>query len=239
MKALILNSGTGSRMLDLTNDKPKCMTELYTGQTILSRQIEQLESLGFSEVIITTGPFAEVLEKHASLAARSVKLVFVNNPEYATTNYIYSIFLSRDLLQDDIVLLHGDLVFSSEVLGEIINLPHSAAVVSSVLPLPQKDFKAVLTNGLISAVGIEFFTEAVAMQPLYRLNKEDWLVWLSEIVAFIARGERKCYAENAFNLVSAHCEIHPFDVKHKLCAEIDTPGDLDFINSVLKGECAG
>ena len=233
MRALILNSGTGSRMKSLTADNPKCMTELITGQTIITRQIEQLESQGIREIIITTGPFAEMLKRHSHKSAHSASLLFVNNPDYLSTNYIYSIYLAKELVYDDIVLMHGDLVFTTDILQDIMCMSNSAAVISSTLPLPQKDFKAVITNGLISAVGIEFFTNAVAMQPLYKLNKDDWLIWLTAIEAFIAKGEKKCYAENAFNAVSQNCAVYPFDVKERLCAEIDTPDDLDNINTIL------
>ena len=37
MKALILNSGKGSRMGDLTKTHPKCMTEIASMETIISR----------------------------------------------------------------------------------------------------------------------------------------------------------------------------------------------------------
>ena len=42
MKALILNSGLGSRMGVLTSEHPKCMTEVSPKETILSRQLNQL-----------------------------------------------------------------------------------------------------------------------------------------------------------------------------------------------------
>ena len=236
MKALILNSGLGSRMKTLAADRPKCMTELSTGQTIISRQIKQLEDQGICEIVVTTGPFAEKLEHHTCKAVRSASLFFVNNPLYLATNYIYSIYLAKELLDDDIVLLHGDLVFASDVLRDILRFPGSAAVVSTTLPLPQKDFKAVISGGHVSAIGIEFFTSAVAMQPLYKLNKVDWLIWLAEIEAFIARGDTACYAENAFNAVSELCAVFPFDVKNQLCAEIDTPDDLDIVDALLLRE---
>ena len=235
MKALILNSGAGTRMMSLAENSPKCMTELSIGQTILSRQIKQLERQGIRDMCITTGPFAEELERHAHEAAGTASLCFVNNPDYASTNYIYSIYLAREFLSDDIILLHGDLVFEMDVLGDILSLSGSAAVVSSTLPLPQKDFKAVITDGLISAVGIEFFSGAVASQPLYKLDRKDWLIWLSEIESFVLRGEKSCYAENAFNAVSRHCAVYPFDVKERLCLEIDTPEDYSYVNAILSG----
>ena len=55
MKALILNSGKGSRMGELTSEHPKCMTEISASETILSRQLAQLWAYGIQEVIITTG----------------------------------------------------------------------------------------------------------------------------------------------------------------------------------------
>ena len=235
MKALILNSGTGTRMMDLTADSPKCMITLSTGQTILSRQIRQLEKHGIREIYITTGPFQEKLELHARESARSSSLFFVNNPDYASTNYIYSIFLAKELLYDDIILLHGDLVFSDDVLSDLLTFSHSCTVVSSSLPLSKKDFKATIFNGLISAVGVEFFDNATAMFPLYKLYKADWLIWLSEIQAFIARGEKNCYAENALNAVSQFCAIYPYDIKGRLCAEVDTLEDLASVNLILKG----
>ena len=42
MKALILNSGMGSRMGDETKTHPKCMTKIQKNETIISRQLKQL-----------------------------------------------------------------------------------------------------------------------------------------------------------------------------------------------------
>lgn len=236
MKALILNSGMGRRMGDLTTTHPKCMTGLVGGETILSRQLRQLETCGFRDIVITTGPFTKVLEPHALGAVKEAHVTFVNNPDYASTNYIYSIYLAKELLRDDLLLLHGDLVFLDNVLEELLRQPGSAMTVSSSLPLPDKDFKAVVESGLVRAVGVEFFENAMAAQPLYKLAEKDWLVWLTEIEDFIVRGETGCYAENALNCVSERCPIHAFDVRDRLCAEIDMPGDLAKINAILLGE---
>ena len=63
MKALILNSGMGTRMGILTAEQPKCMTEISSRETILSRQLQSLADAGVDEVVITTGAFADVLVK--------------------------------------------------------------------------------------------------------------------------------------------------------------------------------
>ena len=184
MKALILNSGLGTRMGVLTSEHPKCMTEIFPGETILSRQLKQLTDAGIEEVIITTGYAENVLMNYCRNLDYDLNIKFVNNPEYKSTNYIYSIYLAREFLKDDdLILLHGDLVFENEVIDKVLNASRSVMTVSSTLPLPEKDFKAVINpdDNKILKVGVEFFTNALTAQPLYKLNKDDWNLWLTKI----------------------------------------------------------
>ena len=234
MKALILNSGLGQRMGVITSEHPKCMTEISATETILSRQLRLLADSGIKEVVMTTGYFDEILVKYCNSLRLPLHYTFVKNPLYAETNYIYSIYCAKEYLEDDIVLMHGDLVFEATVLDEIIAHEKSCMKVSSTLPLPEKDFKAVVKAGRIEKIGIEFFDSAMEAQALYKLNKSDWMVWLAEIEKFCEEGNRKVYAENAFNQVSNKCFIEPYDVKDRLCTEIDTPEDLEKVKARLE-----
>lgn len=234
MKALILNSGMGSRMGVLTSEHPKCMTEISNNETILSRQLKEIVSAGITEVVMTTGLFDSVLVNYCNSLDLPIHFTFVNNPRYKETNYIYSIYCAREYLDDDILLMHGDLVFENAVIDQVMDSKASCMTVSSTLPLPEKDFKAVVRNGCISKVGIEFFNDAMAAQPLYKLRKEDWMIWLNQIISFCESGQVKCYAENAFNNVSDICRIYPLDVKDLLCNEIDNPEDLAVVSAKLK-----
>ena len=234
MKALILNSGLGHRMGVLTSEHPKCMTEVLHSDTILSRQLKQCADYGISEVVMTTGYYDKILVDYCNFLHLPLKFTFVNNPLYDKTNYIYSIWCAKDYLKDDdILLMHGDLVFENRVLDAIMGSESSCIAVSSTLPLPEKDFKAVIKDGKIEKVGIEFFDNAMAAQPLYKILKEDWLVWLENIGRFCDADNRQCYAENAFNEVSGKCIIKPVDVKDLLCSEIDTPEDLKTVSARL------
>ena len=234
MKAIILNSGLGQRMGVITKEHPKCMTEISPKNTILSRQLRQLVSFGIKEVVMTTGYYDKVLVDYCNALHLPLKFYFVNNPIYDKTNYIYSIYCAKRYLKDDdVVLMHGDLVFDNLVLEAVFDSPHSCMAVSSTLPLPEKDFKAVVKNGQIVKIGIEFFDSAMSAQPLYKMLKDDWLIWLANIEKFCETDNRKCYAENAFNEVSDRCMIYPCDVQNMLCAEIDTPEDLENVSKKL------
>ena len=235
MKAVILNSGLGHRMGAITKEHPKCMTEISICDTILSRQLNQLVSFNISDVVITTGYFDQILIDYCASLHLPLNISFVKNPIFDSTNYIFSIYCAKEMLKDDdIILMHGDLVFENYVLESIINSNNSCMTVSSTLPVPEKDFKAVINNGRIDKIGIEFFENALTAQPLYKIKKDDWLIWLEAIERFCDSGNRNCYAEKAFNEVSDRCIIKPLDICNLLCSEIDTPEDLESVSNKLK-----
>lgn len=227
MKALILNSGMGKRMGPLTSEHPKCMTEISESDTILSRQLKLIAAAGIKEVVMTTGAFDEVLVNYCNSLNIPLDITFVKNPKYAETNYIYSIYCAKDKLRgDDIVMMHGDLVFEGKVFNDVVLSDGSCMTVSSTVDLPEKDFKAVINGDKITAVGIEFFENAVTAQPLYRLAESDFGMWLDKIDEFCENNNTGVYAENAFNEISDKLNLKPLDVRNELCCEIDTPEDL-------------
>ena len=234
MKALILNSGMGSRMGVLTSEHPKCMTEISPRETILSRQLTQLAEAGVKQVVITTGLFEQVLKDYCASLDLPLEYTFVHNPDYRITNYIYSIYLAREVLDDDILLMHGDLVFENEVLDKVLASETSCMTVSTTLPLPEKDFKAVLRDGKVVKVGVNFFEDAAAAQALYRLKRDDWKKWLGEIEAFVDGGKLTVYAEEALNALDGAADIAALDVRDLLCAEVDDPQDLAVVSRRLK-----
>ena len=234
MKALILNSGLGSRMGVLTSEHPKCMTEISPRETILSRQLRQIADAGIGEVVITTGLFRDALIAYCESLDLPLSFTFVHNPDFRETNYIYSIYCARAELDDDILLMHGDLVFENEVIDRILACETSCMAVSTTQPLPEKDFKAVIRDGKVQKVGVEFFDDAVAAQALYRLKRDDWQKWLDRITAFCESGNRKVYAENALNELDGAADIVPLDVGDLLCAEVDDPADLEKVSKQLK-----
>lgn len=193
-----------------------------------------IAAAGIKEVVMTTGYYDDVLVAYCENLNLPLRYTFVKNPLYAETNYIYSIYCAREHLDDDILLMHGDLVFEASVLDDLLAYDKSCMKVSSTAVLPEKDFKAVVHDGRIDKVGIEYCTDVMEAQALYKLKREDWGVWLKEIVAFCEAGRRKCYAEDAFNGVSGECAIYAYDMGDRLCSEIDTKEDLALVKGRLK-----
>lgn len=234
MRAIILNSGVGSRLKEYTKYNPKCMVNLLDNETIIQRQLTILQQCGINKVIISTGYMHKELKRYVENLQVDIKFEFVYNEDYLRTNYIVSLDKIHNV-EDDVLLFHGDLVFSLEVLMGVLCHKKSCVVVDTSLPLPEKDFKAKLLNGKITKIGIHYFgKDCVALQPLYYLQKSDWLFWKKEIRNFCNTGKTEVYAEEAFNNISDKIYLEPFDIRGDLCSEIDNEKDLFWVRKKLK-----
>lgn len=233
MKALILNSGTGSRMGELTKNKPKCLIELGNGETILSRQIRQLNENGIEEFIITVGPFREMITDYVRKEFPNSLIHFVNNPSYDTTNYIYSMFLAKELIDDEIILLHGDIVASDSLFSRfLINAATNSVMVDPTIDLPEKDFKARIENNAVAYISVDITSpQAVFLLPVYKLTYEFMQSWIEVIKKYIDYGKMKVYAEDALNeiLCKGKLVLFPWKLTNGFCQEIDTKKDLNVL----------
>ena len=238
MKAMIFNSGLGNRMGDLTKEFHKSMTRLSGGETIFHRQLRLLRSAGVKDIVVTTGPFADQLTGEAK-DFPDLNFTFVHNDLYAATNYIYSMYLARHEINDDMLFLHGDLVFDKALVPDLLACEApSAATVNFHKALPEKDFKGRVQNGRVQEVSIHIFdADCYAFQPLYKLDKATAQAWANQVEKFVDAGQVKCYAENAFNAVWREIPIRPLDVQGLLCAEIDNQQDKEHVSNRFAKEC--
>lgn len=235
MKALIFNSGIGARMGHLTKEAPKCMAELYNGETIFERQIRILSGCGITEFIVTTGFCKEQL-KEASQKYSHLKFTFINNPDYRTTNYIVSMDYAYDMLDDDILMLHGDLVFNKNLVPKLLSDPHeSVCLFNENKELPSKDFKGRFKDKILKEVSINIFdSDCYAFQPLYKLGKSAITAWKNKVREFVNNGITTVYAENALNEISDEISIYGLSYKDDYIDEIDNEQDYIRVSNEIK-----
>ena len=235
MKAIIFNSGLGSRMGHLTENRPKCMVELYNGETIFERQLRILSECGIKDFIITTGPFKEQLYAVAD-KFKDLHFDFVANDDYQNTNYIVSMNNANSLLNDDVLLLHGDLVFNKNIVLEILkNKNDSVGLYNENKQLPEKDFKGRFKDNKLLEVSINIFDEdCYTFQPLYKLSKNDITLWKNKVEEFVNNGIVKVYAENALNEISNDLNIQGMSYKNDYVEEIDNEEDYERVNREIK-----
>ncbi len=235
MKAVIFNSGIGNRMGNLTKNNPKCMVQLYNGETIFERQIRILSDCGIRDFIITTGSFKEHLNEIAS-KYNELNFKFVYNPEYKTTNYIVSMNYAHDFIDDDILLLHGDLVFNKNLVLKILNNKNkSVCLYNETKELPEKDFKGRFKDNILKEVSVNIFdSNCYAFQPLYKLSKQDITLWKNKVKEFVDNGIVNVYAEDSLNEITNQISIYGMSYKDDYIDEIDNEQDYFRVSNEIK-----
>ncbi len=111
MRALILAAGTGSRLGGRTRALPKCMVPLQ-GKPLIEHQLTVLRSCGIEDITLVTLRAANAL-KPRGLPTRL-------NPDFATPNMVHSLFCGSDLLEGDVLIAYGDIVYAPEVLQALL-----------------------------------------------------------------------------------------------------------------------
>ncbi len=118
IKAIITAAGEGSRMYPLAQDIPKCMLPFHN-ETILGRQIRILRSCGILDITVVVGFRKEVIiDKFGD----EVSIEY--NPQYKTTNSLFSLWVVRSILTDDMLILNADGVFDEKPIRALIADKH-------------------------------------------------------------------------------------------------------------------
>lgn len=124
MQAIILAAGMGKRLGELTQGDTKCMVKV-NGIPLIDRTLSQLSKLTLSRVIIVIGYKGENLKNYVGNEYKGLKIEYINNPVYDTTNNIYSLSLAKEELQkEDTLLIESDLIFDDVLFPMIVNNPY-------------------------------------------------------------------------------------------------------------------
>ncbi len=117
--ALLLAAGTGSRLQPLTKAAPKCLTEV-NDISILQRLVDNLREQKFKRLIIVLGHLGGQIRDFLDDYAGDMQIDYVVNPDYRTTNNLYSLWLARNQISEPFMLVESDLVFDTKLLNEMI-----------------------------------------------------------------------------------------------------------------------
>jgi choline kinase len=228
MIAFILAAGASTRLKPYTLNKHKSLIEVLDNKKIIDIELKNLRDNGVRDVVIAVGHFKEKIETYVKSNYSDMNFIFVNNEKYGSTNCIYSMWLCRKHLNEDMIFLTGDLVFESKVIKEMIYSKfNNIMYVNSEAEINEKNFKVeVGNNGFIKEIGVNLFGKNVKMAyPLYKLSKPAIQIWMKEIDNYIQQDKTNLYGEIAFNNVADKINLMPMR-STDFCMEIDDHEDL-------------
>ena len=234
MKALILAAGRGTRIRSSHGERPKCLIPFNNSQwTILDQQIHSLFSAGVTEIGIVVGYEKAQIVRHVVKnypgSLRRFKLI--ENPDFAETNNIYSLWLARDWLRgSSFVALNADVAFDPDVLPPAVA---STAPITMIVDRAWRDetMKVTISGGCITRmskqitreefsatyIGVTIFDGAIAGR------------FFEKIARLISSGRRNVFFnEGVQQLIAEGTPVGYTETGELPWAEIDDPGDLAF-----------
>ena len=112
MKAIILAAGRGTRIPQVTKNKPKCLVKINK-KTILERQIFFLNKLKIKEIVIVKG------FKKNKILIKQIK--YIENKNYKNNEQLDSFFYAQNEFTDDLLVLFSDIIYDFSIISKIYN----------------------------------------------------------------------------------------------------------------------
>jgi choline kinase len=124
MKAIILAAGRGSRMKNMTDDRPKCLVQLH-GKTLIDYQITALYEAGIDEIGVVTGYKRELLA--------NLGLTEFYNPRWAETNMVLSLVCAKKWLQQEsCIVSYSDIFYSTKAVKSLMSCDGALSITYDV-----------------------------------------------------------------------------------------------------------
>lgn len=238
MKAVILAAGIASRLRPLTLNTPKCLLKVGN-KTILERAIENLIANNISDILIVTGFLGEEIINFINSHFPSLKIRFIENPLYESTNNIYSLWLTRHAFDHSgMLLLDSDIIFDKRIIQKLLNSGHEDCLALIEHELSGEEIKVKIdeqsrileigkevkiTEASGESIGIELFSTKMVSELFNAMEQK-----------IITEKKPDIFYEAAFqNLINEGKSIYAVDASEYFCMEIDTPEDLRIANSIL------
>ena len=228
MRAIILAAGRGSRLNGHLGDGPKALLRVG-GATLVERQVRVLQEAGLREIVVIVGCGAERVRQHCGAG-----ITYVENPEYASTNSLYSLWRARALLFEGFVVLNCDVLFHPQLLTDLLTARHGAALLLAYRQpgdpaFGEEEMKVKVRGGRVvdmskhmnpadadgENVGIARFDARVAP------------VLVRHIDQLVAAGNRREWAPRAFAAFAAQEPLYAVGTRGYPWTEIDFPEDYE------------
>lgn len=233
--AIILAAGRGSRMKDLTANKPKCMIKL-AGKTLLEWQVQALNKAGITDIHLVKGYMADCLPDHFSSSYNArwpeTNMLFSLN---CATNYIQKMFNSGF---GQFILSYSDIVYSPVCVHKLLQASSDIAITYDILwrDLWQLRFDNILEDaetfrqkdGILLEIGgkTNILSEIEGQyMGLLKLTTAGWERWKNAVTNLGQNCEKTDMTTFLELLIRQNEKIAAIPVEGKWC-EADSAEDL-------------
>jgi histidinol-phosphate/aromatic aminotransferase/cobyric acid decarboxylase-like protein/NDP-sugar pyrophosphorylase family protein len=209
-KAIILAAGAGTRLTPFTDSMPKCLAPV-NGVPILVNALTHLSDAGILEAVIVVGHQREQIYKLIGATFGRMTITYIESERYATTNNIYSLWLAREHLVEDVLLLEADVFFGRQLLDCMLSFhtqnlaavaSHQSWMSGTVALVDDKDSIQALLDSRHQGTDFDY-SKVLKTINVYLLRGEFLSSYfVPHLDAFIASGDVNEFYEAIFHAMT-------------------------------------
>jgi len=191
MKAIILAAGIGSRLYPMTHSKPKTLVEV-NGKPMLGYLIDNLIGAGISDITICVGFEANQIKKFCTKNYSRSLFHFVDNTDYLKTNNMYTLYLARDFLDDDVIIMNADLVYGQAIIEKILQTLGSV-VACDKGSYNEESMKVTVEDGVITSISKAITPENSYGNSIdvYKIVKADLPILIEKMTEIVEKDKKQ------------------------------------------------
>ena len=222
VQAVILAAGRGARLANETSARPKCLVEVG-GQSLLEHQLQTLGAAGIFSVFVVVG--YEASQVSAAIGDRAA---VVYNTLWATTNNLYSLWLTRRWISGPLLVLNCDVLAHPDIIGRLLRSGGDAFVYDSSSGDEEEHMKVHLKSDTLLAMSkvLSVAKSHGENVGLLYFSQDTANLLFDEAEATLAENGTSVWAAVAVERVARKARLRAIDVSDLPWIEIDFPEDL-------------
>lgn len=236
MKSVILAAGISARLRPLTDNTPKCLLKIG-GKTILERTLDNLLAYDLDDIIIVTGYLEEQIKSFVKTYYPKLNVTYIFNEQYDTTNNIYSLWITKDLvMNNEMLLMDSDILFDKRIIELLLKSKYSNCLaLRSDHQLSDEEIKVRLNSdksiaeinktvdlkhAVGESIGIEKFNAEFTNKLFEILDRK-----------ILVENKVKIFYEATFqDAINDGNKIYAVDIGSLKCIELDFAEDIERAN---------
>lgn len=231
MKCIVLAAGIGRRLRPITNYTPKCLIRLNR-EPLIDSYFRAFGKTGVNDIVLVVGHMAETLKKKIGRKYMNLDVDYVYNPDYASSNSAYSLWLAKDeILHTPFILADGDILFDAAILENLVNSSYeNCLVVDRVFVDTGEEVKVTGEGGIVQHLG----KQAVNRYPvvgesvgLYKFSKKVSHMLVQGLEKCVKDNGRNSEYEEVLNSLLPTFDMHYITTNGLQWIDIDFPQDLE------------
>ncbi len=238
MRAIILSAGRGSRLLPLTEIRPKCLLAVAK-TTVLSMQLDTLERAGIDEAIVITGFMAQRVEQEVAGRTGPMRVRTLFNPFYQVADNLASCWMAQDFMTSDFLLINGDTLFESVLLEQVLgSAANNIQVTIDKKPAyDSDDMKVTLEGTQLKAIGKTLQADETQGESIgmLRFMQDGPRIFSEKLHAMMRTGDGvSAWFLSAIDAIAKAGErIETHSIEGRTWAELDTIEDYALVKSLF------